>query len=245
MSLPPEIGPYVAAFTKIITKIWQNPKWAGLIAIPLVFLIDVVECKYGSYAQAAVAMLLWFLLSHKNPNLSPVRKLHVDTISGNGFTFHSLGRKRPSFLGKVRDESGLLWEGFSIGVCKPNPGIPLNEGKVYSIGVWLYGTNEGVGHYLYQARSNTFNRLYGEGHFNLMPFEAESDLWETRVRLAIANSLARDLEDVIRPIDVAYDQKTGKLTMYDPESSRYVYPNEDRQSPADDLFVFGPSTLRE
>lgn len=224
----------------MISRIKLDPKWVGLTAIPLAFAIGEADWKYGSYAQALLAMALWFWLSHKNPNLSPARRIHADTISGGGFTFFSFDRKRPSFLDKARDESGLLWEGFSVGVCGPNSHDRLYEGKAYSIAVWLYGTNEGIGHYSYKARSDTFSGFYGEGHFNLMPFEAGSDSWTWRVLSGVGKALARDLQDIIRPIDVAYDRKTGTLTMYDPESGRDVSINKDRKSAIDDLFVFGP-----
>ena len=240
MGFPPEIGPYFEALKKVISRIRLKPKWVGLIAIPLAFVIGAANWKYGSYAQALVAMALWFWLSHKNPSLSPAHRIHADTISGGGFTFFSFGRKRPSFFDKERDESGLLWEGFSMGVCRPNSDDRLYEGKVYSIAVWLYGTNEGVGHYSYKARSDRFSGFYGQGHFNLMPFEAGSDLWRWRVLSSVGTSLALDLQDIMRPIEVAYDRKTGIATIYDPESGRDVGINEDRRSATDDLFVFGP-----
>ena len=136
-------------------------------------------------------------------------------------------------LRPVRNESGLLWEGFSVSVSK-------ETGKVESIAVWLYGTNGGVGHYHYTARVNTFRSWHGDGHFNLMAHERKEDDWEIKTLRYAASRISQDVSLLNRPLRMSYDEDSGKLAMFDPELNRAVFINENRSGSLDDLFVYGP-----
>ena len=193
---------------------------------------------YAGPISLAAAVLVWLLASHRNPPVQPIRKLQMNEMPGvDGFTFFRFGERLPNWFPELmrseKDESGLVWEGFGMGVSR-------TTGKVEAIAVWLYGTNGGVGHYSYRVRENTFRGSYGEGHFNLMPYAAGSGRWERSVLSCAGQMVSRDVLTLTRPLDVTYDAKSGAVSMYDPDSRRDVYFNEGRSSPLDDLFAFGP-----
>ena len=56
-----------------------------------------------------------------------------------------------------------MWEGYTAGVSR-------ESGKIWIFAMQIYGSDQGVGHYVWWGRTNMFNREYSEGHVNMMPF---------------------------------------------------------------------------
>lgn len=213
---------------RVSTKYW-------ILAIFVGAGVCNVVSFYAGPISLAAAVLVWSITSYRNPPIQPILRLKTKRIQCvDGFCFYGFGGLGlPEWMKPARNESGLMWEGFGMGVSRLT-------GKVESFAVYLYGSNEGVGHYSYKARDNAFRGSYGEGHFNLMPFEKGSASWEWRVLSSAGEMLSRDIGQISRPLDVSYDEKGGSISMYDPESGRDVYFNTNRSKPLDDLFVFGP-----
>ena len=183
------------------------------------------------YLSLVAVVYVWWARDYKNPPMQPIPKIKADEIQGFYRWKEENSKLFPDWIRTAKNESGLIWEGFGLGVSKIT-------GKVEAYSVYLYGSNEGVGHYSYRARENTFRGNYSEGHFNLMPFELGSDTWEMRVLSDIGYRLGKEIGKLATPIHVVYEK--DKIIMYDPESGRDVYFNRTRTSPLDDLFVFGP-----
>ena len=126
-----------------------------------------------------------------------------------------------------------MWEGFAAGISREN-------GKAGSIAVWLYGSNDGVEHYVYLERTNRFNSHHGTGHFNLKGYAKRDHSWTRQVLWSAFEHVAKDVGRFFRPLSTSYDERSGKIEWYDGESGRKVYFKADRTGSLDDVFVFGP-----
>ena len=183
-------------------------------------------------------VVIWFLCNHKYPGIQSIPKTKMSQCSAGDFTWVGFNQSGipnwviSEWLESVGSSSGLIWEGFSVGVSK-------ETGKVGSIAVWLYASNEGVGHYVYMVRVNRFNSAHGEGHFNMLPYGDARRRDRAVGREALA-MVASDVGMYYRPLQVSYTEETAILEMYDDESGRNVSWNHKRVNPRDDLFVFGP-----
>ena len=194
----------------------------------------------NSALSALSAVTIWWICHHKYQSIQSPPKLKVSNVTADGFTFISFKSKGISklsdfseYLKPERESSGLMWEGFTTGISREN-------GKAGSIAVWLYGSNEGVGHYVYLDRTNMSRSGHGEGHFNLKPYAKNNVRWQ---RMALREACERVAEAVgpfYRHLSTSYDEKSGKISWYDDEAGREVYFREKRTSSLDDLFVFGP-----
>ena len=209
--------------------------WVLILEIVVYTIIEEEErppILYFVALSVIPVLVVWWYCYYKYQPIQSPPKLKKNTVNAGGFTWISLESKGvPEIFRPKRKASGLMWEGFTTGISNEN-------GKAGSIAVWLYGSNEGVGHYVYSIRTNTVRSVYGEGHFNLRPWISFS--WETRVLQSACERIAEDVGRFYRPLSTSYDEKSKKIWWYDGESGRDVHFREKRTSPSDDLFFFGP-----
>ena len=233
---------FIALIDKVGTSVW--------ILLIIIFTI-VAQYTIGDshpiLVSALSAVTIWWICHHKYQSIQSPPKLKESNVTADGFTFISFKSKGISELSGIseylkpeRESSGLMWEGFTTGISK-------ESGKVGSIAVWLYGSNEGVGHYVYLDRTNMFSSGHGEGHFNLKPYAKSDVRWK---RMALREACERVAEAVgpfYRHLSTSFDKKSGKVSWYDDESGREVCFREKRTSPLDDLFIFGnyPKKLKD
>ena len=181
-----------------------------------------------------VTLVLWWIDRHKYQSLQAPPKIKADQIGAGGFTWRSFEKtKLPRILRPEREASGLMWAGLAAGVSNKN-------GKAGVIAVWLFGSNEGVGHYACVDRIDKTRCNHSDGHFHLKVYAKAGSLWETEVLRGALERIARDVGRFYRPLSTFYDAKSKKVEWYDDESGREVYFREDGSDPSGDLFFFGP-----
>ena len=204
------------------------------ISIEIWVLLILIAGYFFGTSGIVISIALWLIAyKHQQPVQSPP-KLKVSNIEAGRFTWVSLESKWiPEILRPEREASGLIWEGFTTGISKEN-------GRVASIAVWFYGSNAGVGHYLYLLRTNKVHPCHGNGHFNLKSYARNDKRWAIRVLQDACEHVAKDIECVCRPLSTSYDEKRKKIGWYDDESGRDVYFREQGVGPSDDFFIFGP-----
>lgn len=155
-------------------------------------------------------------------------------VSTKGYTFTFFKPKQvlPEWMRPKRDSSGLMWEGWSAGIRKDN-------GKVVSIWIELYGTNSGIGHYLCDVKSDTWDsHVYYDGHFHLKPFGGPR---EHQVLIGACERVIQEyLSKICDPVVTLFDEKGNLLELYEPQSGREIFVNKSRSDSMDDLFVVGP-----
>ena len=207
---------------------------ANKISVRIWILLILVTGVFFPTQALLVAIILWWMDRHKYQSLQAPPKLKADQIGAGRFTWISLEAKWvPEIFRPEREASGLIWEGFTTGISREN-------GKPGSIAVWLYGSNEGVGHYVYLERTNKIRSHYRDGHFGLKVYARDDKRWALDVLHGACERVAKDVGQFYRPLVTSYDAKRKRVEWYDDESGREVYFREDRAGPSDDLFVFGP-----
>ena len=229
---------FIALIDKIGISFWI------LLIIILTILVQYTMGDSRPILNSALSTLsavtIWWICHHKYQSIQSPPKLKVSNVTADGFTFISFKSKWVSelsgfseYLKPERESSGLMWEGFTTGISR-------ESGKAGSIAVWLYGSNEGVGHYVYLGRTNMFRSSHGEGHFNLRPYAKNDVRWQSMALREACERVAEAVGPFYRHLSTSCDEKSGKVSWYDGESGREVYFREKRTSPLDDLFVFGP-----
>ena len=208
--------------------------WILLILISPIVIEYVIGESYFFLVSVMPVLITWWICHYKYQSIQSPPKLKGNKVTAGGFTWISFESKGiPEILRPKREASGLMWEGFTTGISNEN-------GKAGSIAVWFYGSNEGVGHYVFLERTNRFHSSHGEGHFNLKVYAKKDRRWATKVLRSACESVSKDVERFYRPLSTSYDESSGKIRWYDDKSGRDVYFREKRNSSLDDLFIFGP-----
>ena len=199
------------------------------------FLIAVGIAISAFFVFVASVFQAWNI--YRNPNLKPHPVINREEMNGSGFKW--IQRSSASgIIPPIRTSEGAIWSGLSFGISREN-------GKVYTIGISVYGAEQGVGHYTWRARSNTFESEVGAGgHFNIDRIIGEEQ-WRREMRILgyAVDEASRGVNGYYRPLKFEIDKKSDKITIYDQESGRYVFANKSRESPIDDNFIFGPPPM--
>ena len=206
------------------------------------------------YANHKWPMLVWYVLltvvplgatvlwNYMHPSISA--QAIIDRTSAHDYEHRftwvsnsSLGGMIP-WLTQMRKSSGLMWEGYTMGVSR-------ESGEVGGFVLWIYGSDEGVGHYVWRGGADRFRREYGEGHVPMMIYlydVGKGMRRELDVLQHAATKASATINQYYRPLEIYDDKKTGTMDIYDPESGRNVYliPGENSNSNA---FVFGPHPM--
>ena len=161
-------------FNNLIDKISINI-WILLIIMSSAATQYITGDFFSMFVSVVPQIIIWWVCHYKYQSIQSPPKLNVSNVKVDGFTWISLRSKGvPEILRPKREGSGLMWEGFTTGISNEN-------GKIGSIAVWLYGSNEGVGHYVYLSRTNRLHSYHGDGHFNLKGYAKEDSSWSIRV----------------------------------------------------------------
>ena len=209
-----------AVFGRIIVdnRWWILPALAALMLAP------------------ATGNLLW---NHLNPSIKAQPTIGHTTIPGRegGFTWirwdNAVRFLNSSSLFRVtpnRNESGLIWEGFTAGVS-------LESGQAGIFQIWIYGSDQGVGHYVWRGGADRFHKEYGEGHVPMMMYLNDVGKGFTREHQILShvnNYASRTIGRHYRPLDITYKEETKRIDIYDPVSGRNVYLGTSGE------LVFGP-----
>ena len=173
----------------------------------------------------AIGNLLW---NHRNPSIKALPIIRREIIGGREGEFTWIRwDNAASFLNSSglfgvtsnRNESGLIWEGFSAGVSR-------ESGELATFQIWIYGSDQGVGHFVWSGGSDRMHKEYGEGHIPMMMYMNDIGVGFMRKYeiLSQANTYAsRIMGHYYRPLQVDYKEETKEITFYDPESGRSVH----------------------
>ena len=228
---------YLQEFLLLVIKLIRKVNMSIWILIIIMF-SAVITHTAGPSSQLPVsiltALLFWWIFNYKYQNLMSPPKLEGKIICAGDFHWISFDAKgTPKALKPKRESSGLMWEGYAVG-------ISLENGKVGSIAVWLFGSNYGVGHYTYMDKTDRIGVHHGDGHFNLKVYAKENKSWSSFVLHSGCERVAKDVQRFYRPVITTYDERNATIRWYDDESGREVFINERRKNSKNDLFLFGP-----
>ena len=192
------------------------------------------ETGLGGAIAAVGILATWWVTQHKYQALQGGRRLRTPVVHEGGFTWvRFAGGPMEEMFGGVlaaaRAGSGVMWEGYAVGISR-------EEQKPGVIALWLYGTNDGVGHYAYIERTNTFRCGHGDGHFNLLVHEKDGPHWERRVVAAAFRRIAKDVGCWYEPAITEHDPASKSLPRWTERGTgRRIVWNADRPSAVADL----------
>ena len=216
----PESTSAWAAFGRVIVdnRWWILPALAALMLAP------------------ATGNLLW---NHLNPSIKAQPAIGQTTIPSREGEFtwirwdNAVRFLNSSSLFGVtpkRNESGLIWEGFTAGVS-------LESGQAGIFQIWIYGSDQGVGHYVWRGGADGVHKEYGEGHVPMKMYldaVGKGRIREHQILSHVNTYASRTMGRYYRPLDITYKEETKGIDIYDPVSGRNVYLGTSGE------MVFGP-----
>ena len=202
------------------------------------FVIAVVVAIMSGAAFVISILQAWNIYRH--PNLKPHPVIKIKEASAHGFKWMRIGPVISSIIPPTRTEEGAIWSGFSLGVSREN-------GKVATIGIVIYGAEQGVGHYTWRARTDKHSSEVGAGgHFNLDRLTGEEQpRRESRILRYAVDQASDGVNTYYRPLQFSVEDEET-ISTYDPESGRMVFPNPQRDDNGrlvGDFFIFGPPPM--
>ena len=203
------------------------------------FMIAVVIAIASGAVFVVSILQVWNIYHH--PNLKPHLVINLKEASGHGFKWKQMGPVVSSIIPPMRTQEGAIWSGFSLGISPEN-------GKAATIGITIYGAEQGVGHYTWRARTNKHSSEVGAGgHFNIDRLIGEEQpRRESRILGYAVDQASSGVNRYYRPLQFSVDEDDKKITIYDPESGRMVFWNPHRAEngmPVGDFFIFGPPPM--
>ena len=134
--------------------------------------------------------------------------------------------------------SGLMWRGLTAGVSR-------NEDLIGTFSLYIYGSDEGVGHYVLLGgiKGNTPSHDYG--HIPLASYNAEKARDDVKKRGILdhaVSGVSEQLNQLYRPLELYLDEETEALEIYDAETGRnagFVFD----ESLGRESLVFGPPPI--
>ena len=227
--IPPSDADNASAIAKF-AHWYANNKWLQLVWYALLTVIPLGITTLRNY---------------RHPNIQAQTVINELSVHDSGFTWINSSSRNwiTSRLTPARRSSGLMWEGYTVGISR-------ESGKGSILAIRIYGSDQGVGHYIWWGRTTRLRREYGEGgHINMMSHLHDKDLKRlSREKIILENAAERASESISpfhRPAHISYNKETGEITnLYDDESGRSLHLNPDKSS-SKDIFTFGPYPMAE
>lgn len=202
----------------------------------LTLILAVVLAISAAFTLVVSVLQAWNIYRH--PNFKPHPVINREEVHSLGFKWLQM-ELGSGIIPPMRTPEGAVWSGFSLGVSREN-------GKVATIGITVYGAEQGVGHYTWRARTNKFSSEVGAGgHFNMDRLIGEElSRREIRILGYAVDAASSGVNGYYRPLEFSVDKEKKTTTIYDPESGRHVFANHRDESLAD-FFIFGPPPMAD
>ena len=212
------------------------------------------------YASHKWPLLVWYVLltvvplgvtlfwNYKNPDIQAQAALNFESYTNDEHGFQWMRMDKNSkidipWLNPARDSTGLMWKGFTVVVSQA-------DDKISSWVLFVYGSDQGVGHYVLVGGAPTGwdNPIHGEGHIPIASYynygRYEDVVKKRGVLHDAVKKASRTLIQNYRPLKLYHNKQDDILQIYDPESGRNVYPNPD-ENPRSARFVFGEHPIAQ
>ena len=223
------------------------PIFIGTLSMPDVDRTSTVDTIIRRIVENRVWILIGWTFVMSLPALANVLREHKyqkiqaqpvikrKTISGreSEFTWIKATSSSASMFGlePVSESSGRIWEGFTAGVLRQSDRVGIYK-------LQIYGSDSGLGHYIWTGGpmpGDVTNS--GEGHVPFV-FGPDDRLKEHFILDFAGARTSRQLKRYCRPLKISVDERTDAVDIYDPETGRDVYVNQDKSRLRDTL-VFG------